>query len=179
MANTLVTRKELAVAFDVHEQTVTKWERDGMPIAERGTRGRPSRYRLPEVVAWYVNRELKARGVGVDLAALNPQAERALLDRRRREEVDLKLGVRRGQLLDAREVERATFEVARTIRDGVQNIPHRLSHELAAETDPAKVHARLAEEIDNALTKIADILSNPPAETVSTTPEPRMTRQSR
>lgn len=65
-----VTRRELATLLGKHMQTLTKWEREGMPIAERGGRGRPSRYREVEVRAWLLAREQAAQAPGapMDLA---------------------------------------------------------------------------------------------------------------
>jgi phage terminase Nu1 subunit (DNA packaging protein) len=63
-----------------------------------------------------------------------------------------------GQLVPAAGVRRETFEVMRTIRDNLQNIPDRVAHELAAEIDPAKIHARLETEIRQALNASAEAL---------------------
>jgi len=50
-------------------QTVTKWERDGLPIAVRGHRGKPSQYREVEVRAWLKAREEdKSRGEPLSFA---------------------------------------------------------------------------------------------------------------
>lgn len=57
--------------------TITKWEQDGMPIAERGRRGKPSLYRLVDVDAWRQQREEKATNTGVASVSL----ERARRDR--------------------------------------------------------------------------------------------------
>ncbi len=64
----------------------------------------------------------------------------------------------RGLLIDAARERRSDFECARTVRDSMLNLPDRLHAELAAETDPARVHARLDEEIRKALAALADHL---------------------
>ncbi len=72
----LISRRELAVAMGVHMQTITKWEREGMPIAKRGRKGRPSLYRLADVRAWHEAREAAAKtGAGVDVAAARASKE--------------------------------------------------------------------------------------------------------
>lgn len=53
------------------------------------------------------------------------------------------------------DAERIAFESARTIREGVLNIPDRIAAELAAETVEAKVHARLETELRLALAAVA------------------------
>lgn len=57
----LVTRRQLADALGCHMQTVTKYEREGMPIAARGDRGKPSRYQLEDVKAWLAQRTAGAQ----------------------------------------------------------------------------------------------------------------------
>lgn len=75
---TLLTRRELADRLHVHMQTVTKWEREGMPIAERGRKGRASRYREEDVRAWLDAREAAAKQSGhVDVTQERARKERA------------------------------------------------------------------------------------------------------
>lgn len=71
-------------------------------------------------------------------------------------EADLKAG----KLLDAEEVKRDVFEAARVTRDNVMNVPDRVAAELAAESDPARVHARLGDELEKALEAVGRILEN-------------------
>lgn len=54
LSEKLVTRRELAEKHSVHMQTITKWEREGMPVAERGPKGAT----VADVRAW-----LKARAL--------------------------------------------------------------------------------------------------------------------
>ncbi len=76
--NALVTRRELAKRLGRHMQTITKWEREGMPIAERGRRGKPSRYSETAVTAWLDKREEAARiGTSLDLVQERSRKERA------------------------------------------------------------------------------------------------------
>lgn len=56
-----------------------------------------------------------------------------------------------GTLVDVAAVEREQFEAARTVRDSILNVPDRIAAELAAETDEARVHARLETELRLAL----------------------------
>ncbi len=78
MKDALVTRRELAVERGVHMMTITKWEHEGMPIAERGRRGKPSRYSIPAVRAWLDHREEAARiGTSLDLVQERARKEHA------------------------------------------------------------------------------------------------------
>jgi len=65
-----------------------------------------------------------------------------------------------GKLLNRDEVQVERFNTNRIIRDGVLNIPDRVSAQLAAEADEKKVHEILTTEIRNALNGIAGSLLN-------------------
>jgi hypothetical protein len=63
---------------------------------------------------------------------------------------------RSDKLMSRDEVEVSAFKKYRTFRDSMLNIPDRLAAVIAAETDAAKVHALLSEEIRKMLTEFAD-----------------------
>ena len=54
---------------------------------------------------------------------------------------------RAGTLIRAADAEKLIFEFNRRARDAIMSIPDRVSHILAAETDPAEVHRILTLEI--------------------------------
>lgn len=70
---------------------------------------------------------------------------------------------KQGALYPRARAKREAFECARTVRDAMLNLPNRLSAELAAEADPARVFARLDEEIRKALAAAAEVLSHEPS----------------
>lgn len=63
----------------------------------------------------------------------------------------LELEQREGKLVEADDVKREAFRVARIVRDALLNLPDRVAGELAAETNQFKVHQRLTQEIRRAL----------------------------
>lgn len=65
-----------------------------------------------------------------------------------------------GKLVDASAVKLKAFETARTVRDFILNIPNRISAELAAETDPVKIHALLTKELNESLDELARFLKD-------------------
>lgn len=60
-----------------------------------------------------------------------------------------------GLLVNADAVKNEAFKLARIVRDGILNIPDRLSAELAAESDTFTVHKRLTDELRKALEALA------------------------
>lgn len=65
-----------------------------------------------------------------------------------------------GKLVDASDVKLKAFDTARTVRDFILNIPNRISSELAAETDPSKVHSMLTRELTASLDELARFLKD-------------------
>lgn len=63
-----------------------------------------------------------------------------------------------GRLVHVDKVSKEAFEAERTIRENMLNMPARISGELAAETDAAKVYIRLDAAIREALNVTADQL---------------------
>lgn len=110
-----LTRPELASALRCHPMTVTKWEREGMPIAVPGARGRSTLYVLDDVRRWLEAREhqrlLQQPSGVVDLVA-----ERARKERAQAMEAEQRVAARSRVLLPRDEVERAWAAEATAIR---------------------------------------------------------------
>lgn len=99
----LCTRRELARRLVKHPQTITKWEREGLPIAERGRRGRPSRYSETGVRAWLQAREELAKAAP---GAVDFMASRARKELAQAALAEQTLQIRARTLLPLSEVER-------------------------------------------------------------------------
>ena len=52
IAETYLTRDELAAQFKIHPRTVDRWRRDGMPSELWGPRGGTRRFPLAACLAW-------------------------------------------------------------------------------------------------------------------------------
>jgi hypothetical protein len=78
----------------------------------------------------------------------------------RREGLTIANAQKRGDLVNAAAAQRAAYDCARTIKEAMLNLPDRLAAELAGESDPRKVHARLEEEVRAALEAVAEVLAH-------------------
>lgn len=67
-----------------------------------------------------------------------------------------------GALVKSDDVKRQAFKIARAVRDSMMNIPGKISAELAGETDQFKIHARLDEEIRQALENLSSEITAEP-----------------
>jgi phage terminase Nu1 subunit (DNA packaging protein) len=103
MGTQLLTRRDLADLLGVHMGTIVKWDRDGMPVAERGRKGKPSQYDEAAVRAWLAAREEAARAPG---APMDVAQERAKKEHWQALLAEQTHRVRERELLPAAEVEK-------------------------------------------------------------------------
>ena len=106
----LITRRELALKHDVSMTRISKWERDGMPVAVRGQGGRPSLFDQRAVREWLATRDQRAEeNAPVDLAL-----ERARRERAQAKMAEQLVAMRARELIPALECEKALAdEIAR------------------------------------------------------------------
>jgi hypothetical protein len=109
-------------------------------------------------LAWDANAAKIPPGPAVDgdRQSLSEASRLATMERHRA--LRIKNDLSEGKVVDVRAAKREAFESARIIRETLLNLPVRLAAELAAETDPAKVFARLDDAIREALGDAADRL---------------------
>lgn len=122
--NDLLTRVDLADALNVHPMTITKWERQGMPIQERGRRGKPSMYSESAVRSWRAERDEAARNGGI----LDAVQERARKDRAQSLLAEQTLAIRARDLVPKDEVERAWSAEVAAVRTKLLAWPSTLSN---------------------------------------------------
>jgi len=148
----LLTRRELAAAFGVHMLTVTKWERDGMPIAKRGARGRPSLYDEAACRTWKILRdEAATKTSSLEQARIQKELSQAELNRQTAE-------IRAGNLLQRDDVERVWSQHVAAVRRKLLHLPVTLAdrvHRIATLEGPSAVEAKLLEAVEDVLNELA------------------------
>ena len=101
--------------------------------------------------------ELKRRVEGLpDDAIPDLNESRARREHYQAELAKLQVTQQRGELVPADDVKKEAFKMGRSVREALANLADRLSHQLAGETDPARIHAVLTEEHRAALVELAD-----------------------
>ena len=68
----------------------------------------------------------------------------------------LQVTQQRGELVPVDQVRKEAFALGRSVREALANLADRLSHQLAGETDPARIHKVLSDEHRAALVELAD-----------------------
>ncbi len=121
---------------------------DGLSCRDAGTGGRY----YDSKVAF---RQLYLGGSG-DEGVLDPTAEKAKLDKARRELAELDYAVKRRELLREESVFRALDAAAIAFKGRLEEIPGRFSSIFAAEGDPRTIESTLMREIHAALNHVID-----------------------
>ena len=102
-------------------------------------------------------RELKRRVNGLpDDAIPDLNESRARREHYQAELAKLQVTQQRGELVPVDQVKKEAFALGRSVREALANLADRLSHQLAGETDPARIHQVLSEEHRAALVELAD-----------------------
>jgi hypothetical protein len=68
----------------------------------------------------------------------------------------LQVTQQRGDLVPVDQVKKEAFALGRSVREALANLADRLSHQLAGETDPVRIHQVLSDEHRAALVELAD-----------------------
>ena len=68
----------------------------------------------------------------------------------------LQVDLKRKELVPAVDVQKEAFALGRSVREALANLADRLSHQLAGETDPARIHAVLTDEHRAALVELSN-----------------------
>lgn len=151
----LVTRRELATLLGRHMMTVKKWERDGMPIAARGRKGKPSFYRESDVRRWLEARDKAAATSGV----VDVAQERARKERAQAVLAEQTFQIRDRELLPRAEVEKIWTAEQAAVRTKFLAVPQAYADRIyrAATTDGViGVEEALKDAVDDVLRELAD-----------------------
>ena len=154
LGQSVLSLSEFARAIGVSPSKVTRAVQSGRLKNSLGKRGGKVVIRDKALARkeWAGNSSKRTK-LDIGSVSLSEAQRRVTLERERGMKIanDLKAGT---TILVA-DAERIAFEKARTIREGILNIPDRIAAELAAEPNEAKVHARLETELRLALESVA------------------------
>lgn len=147
------------IAKAVVEKDGKKWlDRDlAMELWDRNTRKSPLG---PQKIVGHAPRDRQKLREHVDLLPddaipeLNVSRERR--EHYQAELAKLEVDLKRGELVSADSVKKAAFDLAKTVRESLINIPDRVANQFAAEADPQAIHMALSHEIQSALERLAD-----------------------
>jgi phage terminase Nu1 subunit (DNA packaging protein) len=175
----LLTRIELAAVLHMKPRTLAHWLEEGMPVAERGKAGRPSRYDETDVRAWMAARNAAAVQASQGGCATFADA-RMRKELAQAAEAEQRVAMRAGRLLAVEEVDRVWSAQVAAVRSTLLALPTALAdrlHRAAVTAGPAAVETALQAAIYDALRELASGELPPPA-TPATQPAPRAPKAS-
>lgn len=167
-----MNQEEIAQAFGTTVNTVAKWIREGMPVAQVGGNGRAYVLRLSHCWAWRKSREaeaaqrsrhneaqislLRAEMLGVEIDS--PAAQMSAKERRELAEADMRWSEaqrRRRQLVPLPDVLELLESLGKIVRDGLEAMPDRLEREIDLSPSQVSAVARIGSDL---LTAWADCI---------------------
>ena len=150
-----VNKAELAAILGISERSLTDWQKEGMPIVHVGERGESNQYDTEQVIAWWIERELKK---------VREESPRDELYRSQKRLADLQIAEQERTLVPIAEVEPAYERLVLAARQRLLQMPSRLAHELEAVAGAENKRALLEEAIDQVLTELANYDPNASAD---------------
>ena len=157
-AVTHATKSRIAAA--VVEQDGKRWlDRDmALELWRKNTlKNNAAKVDEPDPVVPRDARELRQQVAGLpddEIPELNES--RARREHYQAELAKLEVDLKRRDLVPAVDVQKEAFALGRSVREALANLADRLSHQLAGETDPARIHAVLTDEHRAALVELSN-----------------------
>lgn len=148
----IVNRQDLASVMGVSLPAIDRWVREGCPVKQRGRRGIQWEFSVPDVVAWWGNRE-RENAAGTSTADENELRRRKLMAETRRAELELAKAA--SEVAPVAEFERATAKLMAAIRANILNVPARAVLQLLGEADESTFKRILRAELTLALEQSA------------------------
>lgn len=135
----LVDKRELSMVFNISERTLTEHLKAGLPFVKAPkSAASPTGSTPPPCIAGEIAKRLPAGSESLD-----PQRERAALDRARRLEVEQRLEEGLGQSIPGRRRRGIMGQAVDAFRAKMLAMPHRLAPLLARETDVGAIRRNL------------------------------------
>lgn len=150
----ILNRTEMADHLGIAMPTLDDWVRRGCPVVERGGRGRQWKFNSADVRSWR-DEDIRRDAVGQDDASVDELRRRKL--RAETLQAELELSRDRGELVPADTFDRAMAKAFGEVQANMRNVlPGRAARRLIGETDETRFKEVLLEEVDEALTALAD-----------------------
>ena len=151
-----LSKSELAAAFGVSLPTVDAWVLRRMPYRQRGSRGQPWAFHLPDCIAWRIEDVIAHRIEKSEGQALDLNYERARLAKAQATKTEREIAIMDRKLIPAEQVESVWGGMVSAFRARILALPSRVAPQVAAESDPHTVDAMLTDVVHEALTELSE-----------------------
>lgn len=153
---TIVNKTQLAEIIGKTPQTLTTWQKNGLPIHSDGTRGQANQYDTVEVIAWLLRREVGKLTVGEDGTVHDYEAERARLTHHQANKTELESDVLRGRLIPAKTVEAVQGKIIGAFRAKCLSLPTKIAPRLGYLTEVVEIENEIRTAIYDALSELSE-----------------------
>ncbi len=151
-----LSKAELAAVFGVSLPTIEAWLKRGLAYKQRGSRGQPWAFHLPDCIAWRIEDEISRRIEQADGQALDLNYERARLAKAQATKTEREIAIMDRKLIPAERVESVWGGMIAAFRSRMLALPSRVAPQVAAENDPHVVDAMLTDVCHEALTELSE-----------------------
>lgn len=147
-----LNRQEVADFFGVAGSTVDAWIKRGLPVNQRGGKGKPWIFNSSDVAKWLEQRAKESStgdlGDERQLKARKLAAEAA--------KIELELARARGDLVPLSQLERALANTFAELKTNMRTVPSRVANALIGEDNETRIKMIIMAEIDQALEALGD-----------------------
>ena len=139
---TTVNKAELSVLIGVSEETLTRWQKLGLPIAYRAERGYSHQYNTALVIAWMI---------GHKVGKVRDETSKDRLTRLQGDKVELEIAEKLSTLVPANEVKPAWDAMVASAKSFLDQQPERIAQLIEVTEGMEARRELLAEEFDDVL----------------------------
>ncbi len=141
---TEISKQNFAELIGKSSRWVSKLIEAGLPVMGGGGRGIPVQIDSKSAIQWFIEHEVAKR---LPKTTYSPEDdEDRLLKKARREEIELRLAVRRGELGPIAGFEEVGVRIATLYSSQLDGLSSRVAGQLAAMDNPAEIRAYLHNE---------------------------------
>lgn len=156
----LVNKTQLAEILGKSQQTLTTWQKNGMPIFAEGSNGQANQYDTEQVINWLVSREISKLSVDSDGRVHDYEMERARLTHHQANKTSLEEAVLKGSLIPAEKVERVQGDMVSAFRAKMLSLPTKAAHSLIQLETLSEAQDAIKPYIYEALKELSDYEPN-------------------
>ena len=150
----IVNKSALSVLIGVSEETLTRWQKLGLPIAYRAERGYSHQYNTAQVIAWIIEHKV---------GKVRDETPKDRLTRLQGDKVELEIAEKLDNLVPANEVKPFWDAMVASARAFLQTQPDRLVQLLEMTEGINAKRDLIADEFDAILEKLSEY--EPPEDT--------------
>lgn len=151
-----VNKSELAEILGKTPQTLTTWQKNGMPIFAEGRNGQANQYDTAQVIEWLIAREIGKLSIDQEGRVHDYELERARLTHHQANKTQLEEEVLRGSLIPEEIVLQVQGDMVSSFRAKMLAIPTKAAHAVIGLEDMSEAQDVLKQFIYEALKELAD-----------------------